>query len=99
MLMTRMRLNLRKENDLNRVELAARYSNADIDRRLFRSGIAIPGQSTQEVRTTVVALNWFVTENVRVSLAWFNTIADEPLIAFGGGRPDSSFLLRIDINF
>lgn len=83
----------------DRLELAARYSDSDIDRDLFANGYAMLGAATQEVRVLSLALNWFPTEQVRVSLGWFNTIADENLRALTFTRRDSSFVLRLDVDF
>lgn len=82
-----------------RWELAARYSNADIDRGLLDLGLVVPGQATQEVRVFTGTVNWYMSPNVRLSFGWTNTIADEELVAFGGHKRDSSLVLRLDINF
>lgn len=82
-----------------RWEVAARYSNADIDRALFDYGLATYDPSTQEVRTFSLDLNWFPHEKLRAALGWVKTIADHELTTFGGTDRDSSFVLRMEVNF
>lgn len=81
-----------------RLELAARYSNADIDRNLFDYGYTAYDPSTQEVRTFSVALNWY-TGSTRVGLGMVRTIADHELSTFGGTNRDTSYMLRLESTF
>jgi len=83
----------------DRWELAARYTNADIDRNLFVHGITSYDRSTQEVRTINIDLSWYPVEHTRIALAWVKTIADHELNTFGGTNRDSSFLLRLALTF
>jgi hypothetical protein len=81
-----------------RWEIAARYSNADVDRRLFDEGLTTYDPSTQEVRTFTLNLTWQPVEPVRLGLGWVTTIADHELATFGGTNRDSSFLLRLELD-
>lgn len=81
------------------VELAFRYSNADIDRTLFDTGVTNYSQSTQEVRTFSAALSSQLTPDTRLALQWTKTIADHELTTFGGRNRDSSWALRWDERF
>jgi hypothetical protein len=80
-----------------RWELGVRYSNADIDRDLFTYGYTYYGQSTQEVRTFSLNLNWQPRDQVRLSAGWVKTIADQDLATFGDTDRDSSFILRFEL--
>jgi len=91
-------------------EIGLRYSNADVDRNLFRAGYAHYDPSTQEVRTFSAVLGWRPAEGVRVALGWVKTISDDTLTVFGGTNPDhparaggdgrdSSYVLRLEIAF
>ena len=80
-----------------RWEIGARYSNADIDRDLFVYDYTYYGQSTQEVRTFSLNLQWQPRDQVRFSVGWVKTIADQDLVTFGDTNRDSSFLLRFEL--
>jgi hypothetical protein len=80
-------------------EVAARYSNSDLDRKLFDFGYVTPGLGTQEVRTGTWSVSWRPDDVMRISLALMNTIADEDLATFGGTRRDYSVLLRLELVF
>ena len=80
-----------------RMEVASRYSNADIDRRLFTYGITDYNPSTQEVRTFTLNFNWYPIEGLRLCAGWVNTIADHELSTFGDTNRDSSFVLRVEL--
>jgi len=81
-----------------RFEVGSRYSNADIDRRLFTYGITGYNPSTQEVRTFTLNLNWYPMEGLRLSAGWVKTIADHELSTFGDTNRDSSFILRLELD-
>lgn len=81
------------------LEIAFRYSNADIDRGLFDFGLTSYGISTQEVRTATLNLNWYPRDGLAISGGWVKTIADQDLYTFGGTDRDSSFFLRTILTF
>lgn len=82
-----------------RWEFAARHSNADMDRDLFLHALTGYDPSTQEVRTFSLDLNWYPEEWMRLALGWVKTIADHELSTFGGTNRDSSFLMRLALEF
>lgn len=82
-----------------RWELAARYSNGDLERDLIDTGYTTSGVSTQEVRTFSAALFWEPCARMRVGLEWVKTIADDDIAAFGATDRDSSFVLRLELRF
>jgi hypothetical protein len=79
------------------LELACRYSNADIDRGLFDSGITAYDPSTQEVRTATVNLNWYPRPGLKIAAGWVKTIADHELTTLGNTNRDSSYVLRVSL--
>lgn len=81
------------------IELAFRYSNADIDRDLFDLGVATYDPSSQETRTFGASLAAHLAPLTRVSLGWVKVIADQELTELGGTTRDSSFVLRLDQRF
>jgi hypothetical protein len=91
-------------------EVAIRYSNGDVDRALFDEGVTTYDPSTQEVRTFSAVLGWRPFPGGRVALGWTKTIADDALSVFDGNGPsavprvsggnrDSSFVLRLEVDF
>ncbi len=76
------------------LELAFRYSNADIDRALFDTGMTAYDPSTQEVRTATVNLSWSPRPGLQIAAGWVKTIADHELTTLGGTNRDSSYILR-----
>ena len=79
-----------------RVFLAARYSNADIDRALFDHGFATYDPSTQEVRTFTGTLGILPRAHLRVGFHVVRTIADHELTTFGGSNRDMVYVLRVE---
>jgi hypothetical protein len=86
-------------NSLGCLEIAFRYSNADIDRDLFKAGLTDYGISSQEVRTATLNLNWYPRDGLVINAGWVKTIADQDLSTFGGTDRDSSFILRTILTF
>jgi hypothetical protein len=80
------------------IEVAFRYSNADIDRGLFDSGLTTYDPSTQEVRTATLNLNWYPQPGLKITAGWVKTIADHELSTLGGTNRDSSFILRMNLS-
>ncbi len=90
---------LRFLDPLGCLEIAFRYSNADIDRDLFVYGLTRVGVSTQEVRTATLNLNWYPQPGMLISAGWVKTKADQDLFTFGGKDEDSSYILRTILTF
>jgi hypothetical protein len=86
-------------DSLGCLEIAFRYSNADIDRDLFKEGLTDYGISSQEVRTATLNLNWYPGNGLVITAGWVKTIADQDLNSFGGTDRDSSFILRTILTF
>ncbi len=81
------------------IELAVRYSNADLDRDLFRNGLATFDPSTQEVRTFSVNLLFHLAPGTRFQVGGVRTIADDDLSTFGGANRDTSLVARFEVDF
>lgn len=81
------------------VELAVRYSNGDMDRRLFELGLADYAVSSQEFRTWTGAVSIRPSRNLRVQLEVVRVIADQRPAAFERGNRDTSFGLRLEYSF
>lgn len=81
------------------LEIAARYSNAEIDREFFDIGITGYDPSTQEVRTFTGGLNWYYRRNIRLMAAWVHIIADHELSTLGGTKRDRSVVIRLQVDF
>ena len=81
------------------IELAVRYSNADLDRDLFRSGLASYDPSTQEVRTFSANLIFHLAPGSRFQVGAVRTLADHELSTFGGANRDTSLVARLEIDF
>lgn len=81
------------------LELAARYANGDIDRDFFNLGLTDFTVSSQEFRTFTFAINWFPIWNVRVSTEVVRVIADQFPGVFDSHGRDTSFILRLQLQF
>ena len=90
---------MRLMDALGCLEIAFRYSNADIDRALFEEGLTDYGISSQETRTATLNLNWYPRDGLVINAGWVKTIADQDLNSFGGTDRDSSFILRTILTF
>ena len=90
---------MRLMDALGCLEIAFRYSNADIDRDLFEQGLTDNGISSQETRTATLNLNWYPTDGLVINAGWVKTIADQDLNSFDGNDRDSSFILRTTLTF
>ncbi|MFC1706785.1 hypothetical protein ACFL59_08185 [Planctomycetota bacterium] len=81
------------------VEVAARYANADIDRRFFDLGITGYNVSSQEFRTFSGAVSWYPNRNLRLSAQIVRTLADQYPAAFDSHGRDTSFAVRVQYRF
>lgn len=79
------------------LELALRYSNADIDRRFFTDGLATFGPSVNEARTITASVTYWLQPSTRVGFSLLDTVSDQPSDNWGLG--DVSWMLRLDQHF
>ncbi|MEX2206986.1 MAG: porin [Myxococcota bacterium] len=83
----------------NAWEIALRYANGDIDRDFFDFGLADSSSSSQEFRTTTLALHWYATPNVRLSAEYVRTQADDDIATLGFDGDDSAGIVRVELRF
>jgi hypothetical protein len=86
-----------KPGDEMPLELAVRYSNADIDRDFFDDGLATFGPSVNEARTITVTLSTYLQPSTRVGFSYLDTVSDQ--VSNNWGEKDHSYLLRLDQRF
>jgi hypothetical protein len=80
-------------------EVALRYANADIDRDFFDFGLTNSATSSQEFRSTTVALNWYATPNLRVSAEYVRSQVDDDIASVGFESEDHTGILRLQVRF
>ncbi|HMP82660.1 MAG TPA: porin [Verrucomicrobiota bacterium] len=83
----------------NAWEIAIRYSNADIDRDFYNFGLTDYTQSSQEFRSQTATLNWYATENLRMSVSVVRIIADDDIEALDEGGRDTIAIFRLQYRF
>ncbi len=80
-------------------EIAVRYANADIDRDFFAFGLTDYTTSSQEFRTTSIALSWYATRNLRLSAEYVRTQADDDIASLGFEGDSSAGVVRAQVRF
>ena len=82
-------------------ELTARYSQLDLDSRIFSAGLADPNLWTNHAQLVDVGVNWYLNQFVRVTFDWEHAIFGDPVFSSSGEFPRSSdlFWLRTQIFF
>lgn len=81
------------------LELAVRYSNADIDRRFFYFSMTDYNRSSQEFRIFSTGLTWYPAANFRATLEVVRVIADQYPLAFASKGRDTSGVLGLEFRF
>ena len=81
------------------LEVAVRYSNTEYDRELVELGVTNPTTSSQEARAFEVALAWWPWRTLRASFQVTRVIADEFPGVFDSHGRDTSFALRLQVDF
>ncbi len=90
-------LNL-KEGTWGAWEVAARYSQLDVDQDAFRKGLASLEDSAEQAAAWAIGLNWYLNRNLKASLNYEQT-------AFDGGRGNKDredekvILTRVQVAF
>lgn len=80
------------------VEVAARYSELDVDDAVFALGLADPARSATGARAFAFGANWYLTRNIKY-------VANYERTTFEGGRPDgdreaeNALLFRVQLAF
>ena len=81
------------------IELAIRYANGDLDRRLFELGLADDAVSSQEFRTITAALGIEPAPFLRLSIEATRVIADQSPAAFDGHGRGTTIGFHAELRF
>ena len=65
---------------LGALELTARYSLLDLDRRVFTAGLADPNRWTNRAAMTDVGFNWYLNRFVKVYFDWEHAMFGNPIV-------------------
>jgi phosphate-selective porin OprO/OprP len=88
---------------LGALELTARYSLIDLDRRVFTAGLADPDFWTNRAEMTDVGFNWYLNKFVKIYFDWEHAMFGNPVLfnTMTGGRQSTSdlFWLRFQVYF
>ena len=82
-------------------EVTARYSQIDLDSRVFTFGLADPRSWTNHVKETDVGVNWYLNQFVKVYFDWEHAVFGTPVLTTRGGFRSASdqFWLRAQVFF
>jgi phosphate-selective porin OprO/OprP len=86
---------------LGALEPTARYSELDLDSRVFTAGLADPNLWTSHAKLVDVGCNWYLNQFVKVQFDWEHTIFGSPVFSSTGQFRKSSdlFWLRTQVYF
>jgi phosphate-selective porin OprO and OprP len=73
-------------------ELTARYSQLDLDSRVFTAGLADPTLWSNHAKMVDVGVNWYLNQFVKVYFDWEHTIFGKPVLSTGGHFRDQNDL-------
>lgn len=82
-------------------ELTARYSQLDLDSRVFTAGLADPTLWSNHAKMVDVGVNWYLNQFVKVSFDWEHAIFGKPVESTGGHFREQSnlFWVRTQVFF
>jgi phosphate-selective porin OprO/OprP len=82
-------------------EVTARYSQLDLDSRIFTASLADPSLWTNHAKLVDVGVNWYLNQFVRVTFDWEHAMFDSPVFSSSGQFPRSNdlFWLRAQLSF
>ena len=80
------------------LEIAARYSELDVDDAVFDHGLADPARSASRARAVAAGLNWYLTRNVKY-VADFERTTFEGGSAAGDRDAENAILFRFQLSF
>jgi phosphate-selective porin OprO/OprP len=73
-------------------EVTARYSQLDLDQRVFTAGLADPALWTNHAKMIDVGLNWYLNQFVKVYFDWEHCFFGSPVESTNGAFRTSSDL-------
>ena len=81
-------------------EVAGRFSVGTFGRDFFNDGLAATGgPSTWQAMTYTAGIFWEPTPNTRIGFECVKTVTEDALAAFGGTKRDTTFILRLEMQF
>jgi phosphate-selective porin OprO/OprP len=88
---------------LGALEITARYSLLDLDKRVFTAGLADPNSWTNRTQMTDVGFNWYLNKFVKIYADWEHAMFGSPVVynTMTGRRQLTSdlFWLRFQVYF
>ena len=84
---------------LGAFELTARYSELDLNSRVFTAGLADPNLWTNRVEMTDVGFNWYMNKFIKFYFDWEHAMFAQPVFYRPGGLQKTSdlFWLRFQV--
>ena len=82
-------------------EVTARFSQLDLDARVFTAGLADPQLWTNHAKMVDVGCNWYLNQFVKVYFDWEHAIFGSPVSSNNGGfrRSNDLFWVRTQLYF
>ena len=82
-------------------EPTARYSQLDLDSRIFTAGLADPNLWTNHAKLVDVGVNWYLNQFIRVTFDWEHAIFGSPVFSSSGHfrRSSDLFWFRTQLFF
>ena len=65
-------------------EPTARYSQLDLDSRVFTAGLADANLWTNHAKLVDVGVNWYLNQSVKVYFDWEHAIFGKPILSTNG---------------
>ena len=82
-------------------ELTARYSQLDLDSRVFTAGLADPNLWSRQARMVDVGANWYLNQFIKVYFDWEHAIFGKPVLSTNGRFREQNdlFWVRTQLSF
>jgi phosphate-selective porin OprO/OprP len=82
-------------------ELTARYSQLDLDQRVFTAGLSDPHLWTNHAKMVDVGMNWYLNQFVKVYFDWEHSMFGNPVLSTNGAFRSSNdlFWIRTQVYF
>jgi phosphate-selective porin OprO/OprP len=86
---------------LGALEVTARYSELELDSRVFTAGLADPARWSNAADLVDVGLNWYLNKYVKVLFDWEHSTFDRPVFSSSSGPQTSNdmFWMRTQLYF
>jgi phosphate-selective porin OprO/OprP len=80
-------------------ELTARYSQLDLDSRVFTAGLADPNLWSNHAKIVDIGVNWYLNQFVKVYFDWEHAIFSKPVESTGGHFREQNDLFWVRTQF